>query len=165
MLVAVRHRRRSLGLPPANSPVQPSQASNWLPRRTVRSWWTDDGAKRGEDAMGMPNHPERTSRCRGGRSRVVLDSEPEDGALGLLGHSGWESGGEGGAGERRRLSGAGAGGRNGVTGRERLTGGPRPPRRKLQKTTTFGVRVSKNHHFSGKFQKTTSSFSNCRKKH
>jgi hypothetical protein len=36
--------------------------------------------------------------------------------------------------------------------------------RKLQKTTTFEARVLKNHYFSGKFQKTTSSSSNYHKK-
>jgi hypothetical protein len=38
------------------------------------------------------------------------------------------------------------------------------PIEKIAKTT-FEVRVSKKHHFSEKFQKTTSSPSNCRKKH
>jgi hypothetical protein len=116
--VAVRHRRRSLGPPLVNSSVQPSQATNWLPRRTVRGWWTDGGAKRGDGAMGMADHPARTSRCRGGRSRVVLHSEPEDGALRLWGIMDGNRVCESGAGERRRLSGTGAGGRIGVTGRE-----------------------------------------------
>jgi hypothetical protein len=37
--------------------------------------------------------------------------------------------------------------------------------RKLQKTTTFGVRVLKNHHFSEKIQKTTNPPTNYFKKH
>jgi hypothetical protein len=49
--------------------------------------------------------------------------------------------------------------------RERFgEGGVSVEGRKLQKTTTFEVRVSKNHHFSEKFQKTTSPPTNYCKK-